>query len=74
VLSNPYVSFVVDGLLSVDPWRVRGVEVRGVAEHVSVVHRCTGSSPRCSPPAADRHTGPMITCSAAPPQVIPTPG
>jgi pyridoxamine 5'-phosphate oxidase family protein len=29
---HPKVSFVVDDLLSIQPWRVRGVEVRGDAE------------------------------------------
>ena len=29
---NPNVAFVVDDLASVDPWVVRGVEIRGVAE------------------------------------------
>jgi pyridoxamine 5'-phosphate oxidase family protein len=29
---NPNVAFVVDDLASVDPWVVRGVEVRGTAE------------------------------------------
>jgi pyridoxamine 5'-phosphate oxidase family protein len=37
VARNPYVSFVVDDLVSVDPWRVRGVEVRGVAEALADV-------------------------------------
>ncbi|HZS20064.1 MAG TPA: PPOX class F420-dependent oxidoreductase [Pseudonocardiaceae bacterium] len=37
VLRNPAVSFVVDDLASVDPWRVRGVEVRGVAEALADV-------------------------------------
>jgi pyridoxamine 5'-phosphate oxidase family protein len=37
VVRNPYVSFVVDDLVSVDPWRVRGVEVRGVAEALADV-------------------------------------
>lgn len=32
VLADPRVSFVVDDLASVQPWRPRGVEVRGVAE------------------------------------------
>jgi pyridoxamine 5'-phosphate oxidase family protein len=32
VQSNPLVSIVVDDLASVDPWRVRGIEVRGHAE------------------------------------------
>ncbi len=29
---NGHVAFVVDDLASVDPWRVRGVEIRGEAE------------------------------------------
>ena len=32
VKANPLISFVVDDLASLDPWVVRGVEVRGVAE------------------------------------------
>lgn len=32
VKANPRVSFVVDDLASIDPWRARGVEVRGEAE------------------------------------------
>ncbi len=32
VLSNPKVAFVVDELVSVSPWRVRGIEIRGEAE------------------------------------------
>lgn len=32
VQSHPLVSFVVDDLASVRPWRVRGVEIRGRAE------------------------------------------
>jgi pyridoxamine 5'-phosphate oxidase family protein len=32
VRGNPRVAFVVDDLASVDPWLVRGVEVRGTAE------------------------------------------
>jgi pyridoxamine 5'-phosphate oxidase family protein len=32
ILANRRVAFVVDDLASVDPWRVRGVEVRGEAE------------------------------------------
>lgn len=38
VAANPYVSLVVDDLASVDPWRVRGVEIRGVAEQVVGPH------------------------------------
>ena len=32
VRHNPRVAFVVDDLASLDPWRPRGVEVRGAAE------------------------------------------
>ena len=32
VLRNPRVAFVVDDVPSVDPWVVRGIEVRGEAE------------------------------------------
>jgi pyridoxamine 5'-phosphate oxidase family protein len=35
---NPYVSLVVDDLASVNPWKVRGVEIRGVAEQVEGPH------------------------------------
>ncbi|MGB9112125.1 MAG: PPOX class F420-dependent oxidoreductase [Acidimicrobiales bacterium] len=35
VLSNPHVAMVVDDLVSVDPWVVRGIEVRGDAEAVA---------------------------------------
>ncbi|GAA1252155.1 PPOX class F420-dependent oxidoreductase [Prauserella halophila] len=34
VRGNPYVCLVVDDLPSVDPWRVRGVEIRGTAEAI----------------------------------------
>ncbi|MDG6985486.1 MAG: PPOX class F420-dependent oxidoreductase [Nitrososphaerota archaeon] len=34
--ANDRVAFVVDDVLSVDPWRVRGVEVRGRAEPMTV--------------------------------------
>lgn len=34
---NPNVAFVVDDLASVDPWTVRGVEVRGTAEALTDV-------------------------------------
>ena len=30
--AHPWVAFVVDDLVSTQPWRVRGVEVRGVAQ------------------------------------------
>ena len=32
VQANPKVSFVVDDIASLKPWRVRGVEIRGEAE------------------------------------------
>jgi pyridoxamine 5'-phosphate oxidase family protein len=32
VLRNPKVAFVVDDLVSVTPWRARGIEIRGEAE------------------------------------------
>jgi pyridoxamine 5'-phosphate oxidase family protein len=32
VLRNPKVAFVVDDIASVNPWRVRGIEIRGEAE------------------------------------------
>ncbi len=32
VLGNPRVALVVDDITSVNPWRVRGIEVRGEAE------------------------------------------
>lgn len=32
VLKNPRVAFVVDDLASVNPWRARGIEIRGRAE------------------------------------------
>jgi pyridoxamine 5'-phosphate oxidase family protein len=38
VAANPYVSLVVDDIASVQPWRVRGVEVRGTAEQVVGPH------------------------------------
>ena len=32
VLRNPKVAFVVDEIVSINPWGVRGIEVRGTAE------------------------------------------
>ncbi|QNG18790.1 PPOX class F420-dependent oxidoreductase [Rhodococcus triatomae] len=32
IQADPRVSFVVDDLESIDPWRPRGVEIRGTAE------------------------------------------
>jgi pyridoxamine 5'-phosphate oxidase family protein len=35
VESNPKVSLVLDDLASVDPWRPRGLEIRGQGEALS---------------------------------------
>jgi pyridoxamine 5'-phosphate oxidase family protein len=32
VLSHPKVAFVIDDIVSVSPWRIRGIEIRGEAE------------------------------------------
>ncbi|POM26694.1 Pyridoxamine 5'-phosphate oxidase [Actinomadura rubteroloni] len=32
VQQNPQVAFVVDDIVSLDPWTVRGIEIRGTAE------------------------------------------
>jgi pyridoxamine 5'-phosphate oxidase family protein len=34
ILRNDKVAFVVDDLVSTRPWRVRGIEIRGIAEKV----------------------------------------
>ena len=34
IQENPKVAFVVDDLVSVNPWNPRGIEIRGVAETV----------------------------------------
>ncbi len=34
MMANDKVAFVVDDTISTKPWKVRGVEVRGKAEHV----------------------------------------
>lgn len=36
VLRNPKVAFVVDDIASVNPWRVRGIEIRGEAEVLDI--------------------------------------
>ena len=41
VAHNPAVAFVVDDVPSVDPWRVRCVEIRGTAEAVAPTHPAT---------------------------------
>lgn len=38
LLVNPRLSLVVDDLASVTPWKVRGVEIRGVAELLTGPH------------------------------------
>jgi pyridoxamine 5'-phosphate oxidase family protein len=40
VLTNSHVALVVDDVVSVEPWEVRGIEIRGVAEAL------IGSKPR----------------------------
>ena len=35
LMANNKVAFVVDDVVSTDPWKVRGIEVRGTAEPVS---------------------------------------
>ncbi len=45
VLANPRVAFVVDDIASVQPWRVRGIEIRGKAEP-------TKTRPPSGPPCA----------------------
>ncbi|MFH8337627.1 PPOX class F420-dependent oxidoreductase [Streptomyces sp. AM6-12] len=35
---NPRVALVVDDIVSVDPWRVRGVDIRGEAELLTGPH------------------------------------
>jgi pyridoxamine 5'-phosphate oxidase family protein len=32
VLANPRVAFVIDDIASLNPWKVRGIEIRGEAE------------------------------------------
>jgi pyridoxamine 5'-phosphate oxidase family protein len=36
LMANRRVAFVVDDVISTDPWRVRGVEIRGRAEPITV--------------------------------------
>ncbi|GHH79533.1 PPOX class F420-dependent oxidoreductase [Streptomyces sulfonofaciens] len=44
--ANPGIALVVDDIASLDPWRVRGVEVRGEAELLTGPHEL---GPRFSP-------------------------
>jgi pyridoxamine 5'-phosphate oxidase family protein len=34
LMQNSKVAFIVDDLVSVRPWRVRGIEIRGIAEAI----------------------------------------
>src|SRR5262245_58505422 len=43
ILKHEQVAFVVDDLASVQPWRVRGIEIRGRAEAVTGLDREPGS-------------------------------
>lgn len=45
IAANPHVALVVDDLRSMDPWTVRGVEIRGTAEQV-VIEQEPGSDGR----------------------------
>ena len=52
--SNPNVAFVVDDIASIDPWEVRGVEIRGVAEALDgegapTAHRAPTGDPGLAP-------------------------
>lgn len=44
VRAHPEVSLVVDDIASVDPWEVRGIEIRGRAEAVTGVPRDPGTT------------------------------
>ncbi|MGA7172528.1 MAG: PPOX class F420-dependent oxidoreductase [Candidatus Dormiibacterota bacterium] len=44
--TNPQVAFVVDDLESLDPWKVRGVQVRGIAE--ALANQPAGEATRSS--------------------------
>lgn len=42
VLKNPEVAFVIDDIASLNPWTVRGVEIRGRAEAITGIDRAPG--------------------------------
>ncbi len=42
VLRNPRVAIVIDDLVSVSPWTVRGIEIRGEAEILSIGGKALG--------------------------------
>jgi len=44
LMANQRAAFVVDEIVSVKPWRVRGVEVRGLAEPIHSQEGVTGVS------------------------------
>ena len=44
LMANQRVAFVVDEIVSVKPWKVRGVEVRGMAEPIRSEEGVTGVS------------------------------
>jgi len=46
---NPHVALVIDDIASLDPWQVRGIEIRGTAEALSD-----------PPESASRFPGPII--------------
>jgi pyridoxamine 5'-phosphate oxidase family protein len=46
VSHNPRVAFVVDDVVSVDPWRVRGIEIRGHAEVLATGGEALAPRPR----------------------------
>ncbi|ROO84776.1 pyridoxamine 5'-phosphate oxidase family protein [Actinocorallia herbida] len=39
IQKNPEVSLVIDDIASLDPWEVRGIEIRGRAEPVTGIER-----------------------------------
>ena len=46
VLTNSHVALVVDDVVSVEPWAVRGIEIRGVAEALKGAERRSRSMSR----------------------------
>jgi pyridoxamine 5'-phosphate oxidase family protein len=61
VLGNPRVAFVVDDIASLEPWKVRGIEIRGEAEVLATGGNALGPGfapemfrikPRRQPPSA----------------------
>jgi pyridoxamine 5'-phosphate oxidase family protein len=58
VQTNPNVAMVVDDLVSTQPWQVRGVEVRGVAE---AIHLEQTTDPRFGPEVIRIHPRRVIS-------------